>query len=194
MSVTIDSNTLDYNKLRDEMDKMNDMLKKKEAEKTSTSTTTTTTTTADNQVKNLQSIQNTIKWSIIIMVIIIVVVIIIIIIYKVVTRKKSVYIYDNYEQPPQQPIYRVQPPPPQPVYKVVQPPPQQQPIYKVFQQPPPPQQPVYRVQPPPQQQPLPQKQVYTTSTDNSEFTTDSTIWSSSDQTPKKINGGRKFKR
>jgi len=190
MSVTIDINTLDYNKLRDEMDKMNEMFKKKEAEKSSTSTTTTTTTTADDQVKNLEKIQKTIKWSIIIIVIIIVVVIIIIIIYKVVTSRRY-----NYTHIPNQPVYRVQPPPTQqqPIYKVFQQPPPQ-PVYRVQQ---PPQQPVYRVQQPPQQLPPqqpPQQQLFESSTDNSEFTTDSTIWSSSDQTPKKINGGRKFKR
>ena len=186
MSTIIDPDTLDYNKLRDEMDKINEILIKKEAANKKITTT--------DQSSNLEKIQKTLKWSIIILVIIIVIIIIIIIIYKVMSRPKSVYIHDyNYEQqeapvynvkppkPAPQPVYKVVQPPPQPVYKVVQPPPQ--PVYKVVQPPP---QPVYKVvQPPTNKQPI------FNSSEDSLFTSDSSIWTK-EPNMKKINGGNKM--
>ena len=208
MSTIIDPDTLDYNKLRDEMDKINEILIKKEAANKKITTT--------DQSSNLEKIQKTLKWSIIILVIIIVIIIIIIIIYKVMSRPKSVYIHDyNYEQqeapvynvkppkPAPQPVYKVVQPPPQPVYKVVQPPPQ--PVYKIVQPPPqpvykvvqPPPQPVYKVvQPPPQPvykvvQPPTNKQPIFNSSEDSLFTSDSSIWTK-EPNMKKINGGNKM--
>jgi len=164
MSTIIDPDTLDYNKLRDEMDKINEILIKKEAANKKITTT--------DQSSNLEKIQKTLKWSIIILVIIIVIIIIIIIIYKVMSRPKSVYIHDyNYEQQ-EAPVYNVKPPKPapQPVYKVVQPPPQ--PVYKV-------------VQPPTNKQPI------FNSSEDSLFTSDSSIWTK-EPNMKKINGGNKM--